>query len=69
MKRMTVKQQLILGCVLFGLIIILNSLQVVFSPFSFVRGINLIVVISCSIGVGAFIRELFIIKENVKEDS
>jgi uncharacterized membrane-anchored protein len=58
-----VKKQLIMGCVFLGFFIILGSLQVVFSPFTFVRGISLLAVIGCSAGVGAFIRELFILKE------
>src|SRR5690606_8507784 len=38
-------------------------IQIIFSPFSFVRGISLIAVIFCSAGIGAFIREMFILKE------
>ncbi|WML45447.1 hypothetical protein [Neobacillus sp. PS3-40] len=63
MKEKKIKQQLIMGCVLFGILVILGSLQVVFSPFIFVRGVSLLVVIGCSTGVGTFIRELFILKK------
>ncbi|MBM7603061.1 putative membrane-anchored protein [Metabacillus crassostreae] len=56
-------KQLITGCFFFGFFIILGSLQVVFSPFTFVRGMSLLAVIGCSAGVGAFIRELYILKE------
>jgi hypothetical protein len=62
MKEKKDKQQLLIGCVLLGILIILGSLQVVFSPFIFVRGVSLIAVIGCSMGAGAFIRELFILK-------
>ncbi|MFA9559459.1 hypothetical protein ACERII_19295 [Evansella sp. AB-rgal1] len=50
MEENKVKKQLIIGCALFGTLILLGSLQVVFSPFAFVRGISLITVISCSAG-------------------
>ncbi|MFJ5621508.1 hypothetical protein ACIQD3_02000 [Peribacillus loiseleuriae] len=66
-KKKTVKQQLIYGFILFGMIIITGSLQVIFSPFTFVRGAMLLSVIGCSMGVGAFIREFFIMKNNEKK--
>ncbi|MFD2446874.1 hypothetical protein ACFSO7_23315 [Bacillus sp. CGMCC 1.16607] len=58
------KQQLISGFILLGILIITGSLQVVFSPFPFVRGIMLIAVIGCSMAIGAFVRELFILKNS-----
>ncbi|WP_227940216.1 hypothetical protein [Alkalihalobacillus deserti] len=63
MKENKVKKQLIMGCVLLGIFIITGSIQAIFSPFTFVRGISLLSVIACSAGVGAFIREFFILKE------
>jgi len=45
-----------------------GSLQVVFSQFALVRGLWLVSVIFCSAGVGAFIRELFIIKKEEQAD-
>jgi hypothetical protein len=60
MKEKKVKQQLVTGCILFIILIISGSTQIVFSPYSFVRNLSLIAVIGCSIGLGAFIRELFI---------
>jgi hypothetical protein len=62
MLKKRVQQQLVIGSILLGILILLGSLQVVFSQFTFVRGVSLIAVIGCSIGLGAFIRELFILK-------
>ena len=58
-----VKRQLIIGCIILGIFIISGSIQVIFSPFSFVRGGSVIGIIICSASIGAFIRELFILKE------
>ncbi|WP_078381573.1 hypothetical protein [Sutcliffiella halmapala] len=57
------KKQLIMFSILFGILIIFHSLQVIFNPFSFVKNISLIAVIAFSIPLGAFIRELFILKK------
>ncbi|SDM64487.1 hypothetical protein [Bacillus sp. OK048] len=65
MQEKKVKKQLIMGCILFGISIISGSLQIVFSPFNFVRVVSLIVVIGSSLCVGAFIRELFILKKTI----
>ncbi|MGM9944877.1 MAG: hypothetical protein ACI33M_08040 [Lysinibacillus sp.] len=62
MQKQTEKKQLIMFCILFGIIIILSSLQVIFSTLQFVRVVSLIGVIGTSIVVGAFIREIFILK-------
>jgi uncharacterized membrane-anchored protein len=59
-KKRTVKQQLVIGCIFLGMLVVLGSLQVVFSPYTFVRGVMIISVIACSAGIGAFIREFFI---------
>lgn len=58
-----VKTQLIIGCISLVILIILGSIQVVFSPISFVRGGSLIGIIICSACIGAFIREMFIFKK------
>lgn len=58
-----VKKQLITGYIVFGFSIISGSLQVIISPFTFVRVLSLIVVIGSSLCVGAFIRESFILKK------
>ncbi|WP_407270737.1 hypothetical protein [Radiobacillus sp. PE A8.2] len=54
--------KLTLFCVIYAVIIIINSLLVINSPHLFVRVLNLIVVIALSIVIGAFIREIFILR-------
>lgn len=48
--------------VAFGLLVIIQSLVVIYSPHTFVRVANLIVVILQSAIIGAFIREVFVLK-------
>lgn len=67
MQEQKEKKKLIMFCILYGIIIILSSLQIIFSPLQFVRVVSLIGVIGLSIGVGAFIRELFILENKTKE--
>lgn len=55
--------KLILFCVFFALIVLLNGFVVVGSPYIFVKIINLFVVIVLSGVIGAFIREIFILKQ------
>ncbi|MBM7661053.1 5,10-methylene-tetrahydrofolate dehydrogenase/methenyl tetrahydrofolate cyclohydrolase [Bacillus mesophilus] len=59
------KKQLYMGCTLLGILTVLGSIQTIFSPYPFVRGVSSMVVIGCSICIGAFIRELFIINRNI----
>ncbi|MEK5442379.1 MULTISPECIES: hypothetical protein [unclassified Fredinandcohnia] len=66
MEGNKVKKQLIMGFILFGVLLISGSIQVIFSPFNFVRSVSLFVVIGSSLSLGAFIRELFIIKRTIK---
>ncbi|MBO9128111.1 hypothetical protein [Bacillus sp. 165] len=54
------KSVLLAGCNVFGILIITGSVQVVFSPYMFLRIVMLLSVVGCSIGIGAFIRELCI---------
>ncbi|MFC4323245.1 hypothetical protein [Litchfieldia salsa] len=61
MEGNKVKKQLIIGIILFGISLISGSIQVIFSPYKFVRVVSLFVVIGSSLSLGAFIRELFII--------
>ncbi len=57
------RKQLIIGCILFGVIVLLASVQVLLTPFLFVRSLAILTVICCSAGIGAFIRELYILRE------
>ncbi|MCC3357059.1 hypothetical protein [Bacillus sp. REN16] len=68
MQEKKVKKQLIIGCFLFGLSIISGSIQVIVSPYNFVRVVSLIAVIAASLSVGAFIREFFILKAKKDTD-
>lgn len=61
--------KLILLCILFTIVIIGHSMQSLFSPHMFVRGMNLIAVIIGSAAVGAFIREIFVLKAKQKSHS
>lgn len=69
MKGNRVKKQLIMGFILFGIFIILGSIQIIFSPFNFVRVIWLFIVILSSLSLGAFIREFYILKKNSIEEN
>ncbi|WP_449539735.1 hypothetical protein [Ferdinandcohnia sp. Marseille-Q9671] len=69
MPAKKVKKQLIIGFFMFGISIITGSLQVIFSPFNFVRVVNLLVVIGSSLCIGAFVREFYILKERESTNS
>jgi hypothetical protein len=61
--------KIIIYCVLLGIIVILDSVLVINSPYLFVRVLNLIVVIIISSVIGAFIREIFILYNKKRSDS
>ncbi|MEH7225908.1 hypothetical protein V7112_19015 [Bacillus sp. JJ1566] len=65
MKEKKVKKQLKMGFILFGILLISGSLQIISTPFHFVRVVSLIVVIGSSLSLGAFIREFFILKKSI----
>ncbi|WP_128893932.1 hypothetical protein [Longirhabdus pacifica] len=62
-KNKKQKQWIIAYCILYIPILIFQSYQAVSSPYLFVRSLSLFVVITTSIVIGAFIRELFILKK------
>lgn len=62
MKKITAKH-LIISSLIIGINIVLASFQVVFSSFVFVRLINVVTIIILSVIVGAFIREIFLLKK------
>lgn len=49
--------------IIFLLFVIIQSIQVIYTPHTFVRVVNLITIIFLSSAIGAFIRELFILKK------
>jgi len=64
-----VKRQLIIGCITTGATIILASIQAIFAPYIFIRAMSVLVIIVNSAALGAFIREMFIIKEKKMKSS
>lgn len=63
MERKKIKRQLLIGFIMFGIFLISGSIQVIHYPYLFVRVVSLFVVIGSSLVLGAFIRELFILKK------
>ena len=49
--------------IIFGSLVIVQSLQVIYAPYLFIRVINLIAIIFLSAAIGAFIREIFVLKK------
>ena len=58
--------KLILYCVLFTIMVVFYSLSLMNSPYVFVKMTNLMMIIFFSIAIGAFIREIFVLKEKEK---
>ena len=52
-------------CIVFSLFVIMQSVQIIITPHTFIRVISLVTVILLSSIIGVFIRELFILKEKV----
>ena len=52
-------------CIVYSLLVIIQSVQIIITPHTFLRVINLFAVIMLSSIIGAFIRELFILKKKV----
>ena len=52
-------------CIVYSLLVIIQSVQIIITPHTFVRVISLVTVILLSSIIGAFIRELFILKKKV----
>ena len=53
--------------IIFGVIVVLMSIQIIFTPYLFVRGLNTVVVILISGTIGAFIREIFFLRTKEEE--
>ncbi|MER2261304.1 MAG: hypothetical protein ABS934_04765 [Psychrobacillus sp.] len=56
-------KKVITAIILFGLIVIVQSIQVINTTHTFIRVMNLISTIFISVTIGAFIREMFILKK------
>ncbi|NME04925.1 hypothetical protein HF876_03590 [Psychrobacillus sp. BL-248-WT-3] len=57
-------KKVIIAIILFGLIVIVQSVQVIYTTHTFIRVMNLISTIFISVAIGAFIREMFILKKS-----
>lgn len=62
-QREATPAYIIMNSIIFSLFVIIQSVQVIYTPHTFVRVINLITIIFLSSAIGAFIRELFILKK------
>jgi len=58
---------LIIASIIFGIMIVTSAIQAVLSPYPFIRLINVFLIIFLSGGVGAFIRELFILRRTYNQ--
>ncbi|MEK4522505.1 hypothetical protein NSQ95_06930 [Psychrobacillus sp. FSL W7-1457] len=56
-------KKVITAIILFGLIVIVQSIQVIYTTHTFIRVMNLISTIFISVAIGTFIREMFILKK------
>ena len=52
-------------CIVYSLFVIVNSVEIINTPHTFIRVISLVTVILLSSIIGAFIRELFTLKKKV----
>jgi len=62
-RKETTPKFIVVISITFGLIVIIQSFQVIYTPHTFIRVVNLISTILISGAIGAFIRELFILKK------
>ena len=63
-RKETKPKFIIVISIIFSLLVIIQSVQVIYTPHTFVRVVNLITTIFLSGAIGAFIREFFILKKN-----
>ena len=54
-------------CMMYGLFVMIQSVQIIITPHTFNRVISLVTVILLASIIGAFIRELFILKKKVTD--
>ena len=52
-------------CIVYSLFVIVKSVEIINTPHTFITVISLVTVILLSSIIGAFIRELFILKKKV----
>ena len=62
MSKQATFKQLILYTTLLGLMVLSSCATAILTPHTFVRVMNLVVIVALSMAVGAFVREMFILK-------
>ncbi|WP_391117006.1 hypothetical protein [Psychrobacillus sp. L3] len=62
-RREATPKFLVLMSIIFGLCVIIQSVQVIYTPHTIVKVANLIAIIFVSSVIGSFIREIFILKK------
>ena len=62
-RRDATPEFIIIMCILFGIFVLIQSVQIIFTTHTFIRVISLISVTLLSSIIGAFIREIFILKK------
>ncbi|CAG9621287.1 hypothetical protein [Sutcliffiella rhizosphaerae] len=55
-------KKLMIFTILFGIYVVLSSVVIIFTPHLFVRTVNILGLVVASIIIGAFVRELFLLK-------
>lgn len=63
MRKEVTPKFLIIKCVAYSLFVISQCLQVMYTPSTVVKVVNLIAIVFLSGVIGAFIREIFILKK------
>ena len=64
-RKETTPKFIITMSIVYGLFVIIQSVQIIITPHIFIRVISLVTVILLSSIIGAFMRELFILKKKV----
>lgn len=62
MSKQATFKQLILYTTLLGLMVLSSCATAILTPHTFVRVMNLVVIVALSMAVGAFVREMFFLK-------
>ncbi|WP_342505989.1 hypothetical protein [Sporosarcina sp. FSL K6-2383] len=65
-RREATPKYLAVMSIIWGMLVIIQSAQVMYTPYPFVRVINLIAIIFLSAAIGAFVREIFVLKNKEK---
>lgn len=64
-RKEATPKYLIVMSIIFSLCVIIQSVQVIYTDYMFVKIVNLIAIIFISSAIGAFIRVVFILKKKI----